>query len=218
MILSTKLWAIKLGCQLDQSKTQKETYFYTLKTNFTNKSLASPNAIGAIARTMRRARAGIQSSEKPIGSFLFLGPTGVGKTETAKALATVFFGGEDKLQRIDMSEYSGRNSLEKLIGNVEQTGILGNMLREHPYCVLLLDEFEKAHQSVHDVFLQVLDEGNLTDARGTKINARNCIIIATSNAGSQLILRTVQQRKELATLEQEIINNIISEGCFSGQN
>ncbi len=176
--------------------------------------VGQPNAIGAIARTMRRARAGIQSSEKPIGSFLFLGPTGVGKTETAKALATVFFGGEDKLQRIDMSEYSGRNSLEKLIGNVEQTGILGNMLREHPYCVLLLDEFEKAHQSVHDVFLQVLDEGNLTDARGTKINARNCIIIATSNAGSQLILRTVQQRKELATLEQEIINNIISEGVF----
>lgn len=171
-------------------------------------------ALSAIARTMRRARAGIQSSEKPIGSFLFLGPTGVGKTETAKALAKIFFGEEDRLRRLDMSEYSGGDALEKLIGDGEQAGALPTILREHPYSVLLLDEFEKADQVVHDVFLQVLDEGIFTDARGSKVNARNCIIIATSNAGSQLILRTVQQRKDLQTLSAEIIDSIIRDGIY----
>lgn len=171
-------------------------------------------ALNAIARTMRRARAGIQSSEKPIGSFLFLGPTGVGKTETAKALAKVFFGGEHKMQRIDMSEYSGPDALAKLIGDGEDAGTLPTMLREHPYSVLLLDEFEKATQAVHDVFLQVLDEGMFTDSRGTKVNARNTIIIATSNAGSQLILRTIQQRKELGHLAQEIIDSIVKDGTY----
>ncbi len=176
--------------------------------------IGQQSVLDAIARTMRRARAGIQSSEKPIGSFLFLGPTGVGKTETAKALAKIFFGGENKLQRIDMSEYSGGDALERLIGDGEQAGVLPTILREHPYCVLLLDEFEKATRPVHDVFLQVLDEGMFTDSRGGKVNARNTIIIATSNAGSQLILRTVQQRKELATLAQEIIDHIVREGVY----
>ncbi|MCA9359062.1 ATP-dependent Clp protease ATP-binding subunit [Candidatus Kaiserbacteria bacterium] len=176
--------------------------------------IGQQNALSAIARTMRRARAGIQSAEKPIGSFLFLGPTGVGKTETAKALAKIFFGGEHKLQRIDMSEYSGQDALEKLIGDGVQAGSLPTILREHPYSVLLLDEFEKAAQSVHDVFLQILDEGIFTDSRGMKVNARNTIIIATSNAGSQLILKTVQQRKELGHLAQEIINNIVSTGVY----
>lgn len=171
-------------------------------------------ALDAIARTMRRARAGIQSSEKPIGSFLFLGPTGVGKTETAKALANIFFGGEHKLQRIDMSEFSGDDALVRLLGDGEHSGALPDMLREHPYCVLLLDEFEKAAQEVHDLFLQILDEGIFTDARGMKVNARNTIVIATSNAGSKLIINTVQQRKTLAHLAQEIIDHIVREGIF----
>ena len=176
--------------------------------------IGQERALDAIARTMRRARAGIQSSEKPIGSFLFLGPTGVGKTETAKALANIFFGGEGNLQRLDMSEFSGSDGLVRLIGDGEKSGTLADMLREHPYCVLLLDEFEKATRSVHDLFLQILDEGKFTDARGTKVNARNCIVIATSNAGSQLIIRTVQQREELSHLTQSIIDNIIKDGVF----
>lgn len=176
--------------------------------------IGQQNALNAIARAMRRARAGIQSTDKPIGSFLFLGPTGVGKTETAKALAKVFFGGEDKMQRLDMSEYSGEDALAHLIGRGEAPGTLPTMLREHPYCVLLLDEFEKATRPVHDLFLQILDEGMFTDARGMRVNARNTIIIATSNAGSQLILRTVQQRKELSTLSQEIIDHIVREGVY----
>lgn len=171
-------------------------------------------AIQAIARTMRRARAGIQATDKPIGSFLFLGPTGVGKTETAKALASVFFGGPEKMQRVDMSEYSDADSLRRLIGDSTESGALSDMLREHPYSVLLLDEFEKANTSVHDLFLQILDEGIFTDGRGAKVNARNTIIIATSNAGAELILRTVQQRQELAHLETEIVNHIIERGIF----
>jgi ATP-dependent Clp protease ATP-binding subunit ClpC len=171
-------------------------------------------ALDAIARTMRRARAGIQSSDKPIGSFLFLGPTGVGKTETAKALAHIFFGSEKNMHRIDMSEFSGEDALPRLIGNGHDSGVLPDMLREHPYAVLLLDEFEKGARAVHDIFLQILDEGIFTDARGEKVNARNTIVIATSNAGSQLIMRTVEQRLELATLTQEIINHIVAEGIY----
>ena len=171
-------------------------------------------AIDAIAKTMRRARTGIQASDKPLGSFLFLGPTGVGKTETAKALAQVFFGGEHTLQRIDMSEYSGTSGLTQLIGTTDHPGTLPTLLREHPYCVVLLDELEKANQSVHDVFLQILDEGVFTDGRGEQVNARNTIIIATSNAGSQLILETVQSRQTLAHLNQTIIDRIIADGLF----
>jgi len=171
-------------------------------------------AIDAIASTLRRARAGIQANDKPLGAFLFLGPTGVGKTETAKALATVFFGGEGNLQRLDMSEYSGTDSLARLIGSGDSAGSLPTLLREHPYCVLLLDEFEKAHQSVHDVFLQILDEGRCTDGRGQTVNARNTIIIATSNAGSRLIAATVDSRRNLQELNHSIIDNIIAEGLF----
>ena len=171
-------------------------------------------ALKAIARTMRRARVDIQSSEKPIGSFLFLGPTGVGKTETAKALAKTFFGTEAAMLRFDMSEYSGDDALVRLVGDGEISGALPDVLREHPYAVLLLDEFEKATRSVHDLFLQILDEGIFTDARGNKVNARNVIIIATSNAGSKLIIKTVEQRKELSHLTQEIIDHIIQEGIF----
>ncbi|MEM9336906.1 MAG: ATP-dependent Clp protease ATP-binding subunit [Patescibacteria group bacterium] len=171
-------------------------------------------AIDAIAKTMRRARAGIGRADKPIGTFLFLGPTGVGKTETAKALAFTFFGAETAMHRLDMSEFSGPDALERLIGTQESSGALADMLREHPYSVVLLDEFEKAGRSVHDLFLQILDEGMFTDGRGTQVNARNTIIIATSNAGSQLILQTIQQRKELATLQQEIVDHIIKEGIY----
>lgn len=185
-----------------------------LESKLHERVIGQQRALDAISRTMRRARAGIQSGEKPIGSFLFLGPTGVGKTETAKALAHIFFGDEKKMHRIDMSEFSGGDALMRLIGDGVKSGVLSDMLREHPYAVLLLDEFEKGAKPVHDIFLQILDEGIFTDARGEKVNARNTIVIATSNAGSQLILRTVNQRQELATLTQEIINHIVKEGIY----
>jgi len=166
-------------------------------------------AVSAIARTMRRARADIERSDKPIGSFLFLGPTGVGKTETAKALAEVFFGSEDTMVRFDMSEFSGEDALERLIGGFQRTGALSDRLQEHPYTLVLLDEFEKANVAVHDLFLQILDEGYFTDNRGNRVNLRNAIIIATSNAGSDLISHTSNIRTEQPLLNQNIIDHII---------
>lgn len=176
--------------------------------------IGQTEAIAAIAKTMRRARTGLQASDKPIGSFLFLGPTGVGKTETAKALATVFFGSPEKMERLDMSEYNGGDAVYRLIGDGATSGALADRLREHPYTVLLLDEFEKANPAVHDLFLQILDEGVFTDGRGSVVNARNTIIIATSNAGAEVIMKTVQERKELRHLSEEIIAYIIRTGIF----
>ncbi len=171
-------------------------------------------AIDALGKTIRRARVGIQNSERPLGSFLFLGPTGVGKTETAKTLALIFFGSKEQMVRFDMSEYSAPDALSRLIGTDQESGTLSAALHDQPYCVLLLDEFEKADRSIHDLFLQVLDEGQFTDGRGTQVNARNTIIIATANAGSQLIYKTSGQRAENPTLNQRIIDHIIEAGHF----
>ena len=204
----------KTGIPAGPIDTTESELLLNLEDNLKKKVIGQDEAITAIAKTMRRARAGIQAEDKPIGSFLFLGPTGVGKTETAKTLAATFFGGEDKMHRLDMSEFSGEEAIGKLLGHDGNQGILTNLLREHPYCVLLLDEFEKASKAVHDIFLQILDEGIFTDSIGNKVNARNCIIIATSNAGSQLILKTVQQRNELSQLSPMIINHIIEAGIY----
>lgn len=171
-------------------------------------------AIEVVASAMRRARSGIQSKERPIGTFLFLGSTGVGKTETAKALAYTFFGDENTMVRFDMSEFSDENSMARLLGTSEVAGVLPSALREHPYCVLLLDEFEKSNVSVHDLFLQIFDEGVFTDARGNKINARNTIIIATSNAGSDLIWKYVKEGKHPEDEKDVIIDTIIERHIY----
>lgn len=204
----------KTGIPTGPIDEKERNLLLNLESRLHEQVIGQQRALDAIAGTMRRARAGIQNTDKPIGSFLFLGPTGVGKTETAKALALIFFGDESKMHRIDMSEFSGVDSVKRLIGDGVKSGVLSDMLHEHPYSVLLLDEFEKGSKAVHDIFLQILDEGIFTDARGNKVNARNTIIIATSNAGSQLILKTIQQRQELSTLNQEIIDHIIKEGIY----
>ena len=204
----------KTGIPAGPIKKDEKELLLQLESRLHERVIGQQKALKAIASTMRRARAGIQASDKPIGSFLFLGPTGVGKTETAKALAYVFFTDENNMHRLDMSEFSGKDALNRLIGQKEESGVLSDMLREHPYSVLLLDEFEKGNRVIHDLFLQILDEGIFTDGRGEKVNARNCIIIATSNAGSELIVRTIDQRREMATLDQEIIDHIIKEGIY----
>lgn len=205
----------KTGMPLGPVQDSERDLLLNLEDRLHKLVIGQNKAIDAVARTMRRARAGIQTADKPLGSFLFLGPTGVGKTETAKALATVFFNSEDRLQRIDMSEYSGPDGLSRLLGSEYTSGELSDLLREHPYCVLLLlDEFEKANQQIHDLFLQILDEGTFTDGRGVRVNARNSIIIATSNAGSTLIKKTVEQRERLDLLNQQIIDHIIKEDIY----
>lgn len=204
----------KTGIPAGPVDAQERDLLLNLETILHKRVIGQDAALSAVARTMRRARAGVQSSERPIGSFLFFGPTGVGKTETAKALAHVFFGNEQSMHRFDMTEYSETGVLARLIGTSDSSGILCDALREKPYAVVLLDEFEKGHKSVHDLMLQILDEGTFTDGRGEVVNARNTIVVATSNAGSDLIMRTVAQRGELATLESEIIDHIIKSGTF----
>lgn len=177
--------------------------------------IGQDNAIVAISGVMRRARAGVQDKDRPLGSFMFLGSTGVGKTETAKALAFVFFGAEDNMSRVDMSEYSGAEALARLIGDgKDDGGTLPLLLKEKPYGVLLLDEFEKATSKVHDLFLQIVDEGYFTDARGEKINVRNNIIIATSNAGAKIIWELAKQEKNPNDSKDAIIESIIREGVY----
>lgn len=175
--------------------------------------IGQEQALTVISDAMRRSRAGVRSMNRPIGTFLFLGPTGVGKTETAKALATVFFGNEKAMSRLDMSEYQGEDGLARMIGGADgTTGTLSVMLKEHPYGVLLLDEFEKSNTKVLDLFLQVLDEGFFHDAKGKKVNARNTIFIATSNAGAKEIREAVHGGMELETVKKQIIDQIIAQG------
>lgn len=168
------------------NKENKETLL-NLEAKLHDRVVGQQAAITSIAKTLRRVNAGVSRTKRPMGTFLFAGPTGVGKTETAKALADIFFGGADNLIRFDMTEYSGSDGLQKLIGSTNGTvGALASALRERQYGVLLLDEFEKAHSDVHNLFLQILDEGIFTDTRGEAISARNVVVIATSNAGSEL--------------------------------
>ena len=204
----------KTGIPMGTVDEEERDTLLQLEDTLHDRVIGQDRAISAVANTIRRARVGIQSSDRPMGSFLFLGPTGVGKTETAKTLAAVFFGNEANMTRLDMSEYSAPDALTHLIGNADEGGALSAALHDHPYCVLLLDELEKAHRSVHDLFLQVLDEGVFTDGRGQRVNARNTIIIATSNAGAKLIYKTRQQRQENRALDQRIIDHIIEQGLF----
>lgn len=175
--------------------------------------IGQSRALKVVADAMRRSRAGVRSQNRPIGAFLFLGPTGVGKTETAKALATVFFGDENAMRRIDMSEYQGDDGLERMIGSMDGIqGTLPIILREQPYGVILLDEFEKTNPKVLDLFLQVLDEGIFHDAQGKKVNARNSIFIATSNAGAQEIREAIRQGRDLQDAEKSIVDAIVASG------
>jgi ATP-dependent Clp protease ATP-binding subunit ClpB len=155
--------------------------------------IGQATAVQAVSDAVRRARAGVADPDRPTGSFLFLGPTGVGKTELAKALAEFLFDDERAMIRIDMSEYGEKHSVARLVGappgyvGYEEGGQLTEAVRRRPYCVVLLDEVEKAHPEVFDVLLQVLDDGRLTDGQGRTVDFRNTILILTSNLGSSFI-------------------------------
>lgn len=156
--------------------------------------IGQDEAVDAVCRAVRRGRVGLKEPGRPIGSFLFLGPTGVGKTEISKALAEAVFGTEDAMIRVDMTEYMEKHSVSKMIGSppgyvgYEEGGQLSEKVRRNPYSVILFDEIEKAHQDVFNVLLQVLDDGHITDAQGRKVDFKNTIIIMTSNAGAQSIV------------------------------
>ena len=181
------------GIPLSKLKEEEMERLLKLEEELHKRVVDQDHVIKVVAEAIRRARAGLSDPRKPQASFMFLGPTGVGKTETAKALAEVLFGDEDALIRLDMSEFKEEHSVAKLIGappgyvGYEEGGKLTEAVRRKPYSVILLDEIEKAHPRVFDLFLQVLDDGRLTDSKGRTVNFRNTIIIMTSNIGSQYL-------------------------------
>ncbi len=171
-------------------------------------------AVTEIAKSLRRSRADIDTRTGLIGSFLFLGPTGVGKTETAKAIAEVYFGSKKRMIRIDMSEYQNISDLSRLIGSEDREGILTEQVVEDPFSLILLDELEKAHKDILNVFLQILDEGHVTDGGGRKVDFRNCMIIATSNAGYKIIMDSVEKEIPLEKVKKKIMDYLFREGLF----
>ena len=182
--------------------------------------IGQEEAVSAVARAVRRGRVGLKDPKRPIGSFLFLGPTGVGKTEVSKALAEAVFGNEDAMVRVDMSEYMEKHSVSKMIGSPpgyvghEDGGQLSEKVRRNPFSVILFDEIEKAHPDVFNILLQVLDDGHITDSQGRKVDFKNTIIIMTSNAGAQSIIEPKKLgfgAKEDEKQDHELMKNSVME-------
>lgn len=175
-------------------KESEGTRLQRLENTLHKRVIGQDEAVAAVARAVRRGRVGLKDPKRPIGSFLFLGPTGVGKTELSKALAEALFGNEESMIRVDMSEYMEKHSVAKMIGSPpgyvghDDGGQLSEQVRRHPYSVILFDEIEKAHPDVFNILLQVLDDGHITDSQGRKVDFRNTVIIMTSNAGAQAII------------------------------
>lgn len=173
-----------------------------------SRMIGQTEAVTMVAASLRRARTELREQKRPIASFLFLGPTGVGKTELAKTVAEVYFGNEDYMVRIDMSEYQRQESLEKMIGSpAGQLGYLTEAVRKAPFSLILLDELEKAHPDILNLFLQVMDDGRLTDGAGRTINFTNCIIIATSNIGAVYIQDQIKAGASLETIKQSLVDD-----------
>ncbi|GIX14709.1 MAG: hypothetical protein KatS3mg118_2668 [Paracoccaceae bacterium] len=199
------------GVPVTELTTEEKDKLLKLEERLHERVIGQDEAIRAVADAVRLARAGLREGRGPTATFLFLGPTGVGKTELAKALAEVIFGDEDAMIRIDMSEYGERHSVARLVGappgyvGYEEGGQLTEKVRRRPYSVVLLDEIEKAHPDVYNILLQVFDDGRLTDGKGRVVDFTNTIIIATSNLGSDIIQRNLKKRgtKEFDEAQQK---------------
>ena len=196
-------------------QSQRERLLH-LETELKKRVVGQDRAIVAVSDAVRRSRSGLQDPNKPVGSFLFLGTTGVGKTELAKALAELLFDDEQAMTRIDMSEYQERHAVSRLVGappgyvGYEEGGQLTEAVRRRPYAVILLDEIEKAHPDAFNILLQVLDEGRLTDNKGRVADFKNAIIIMTSNLGSELIEKSFQQEENLDIAMENAQNEVLT--------
>ena len=179
--------------------------------------IGQEEAVSAVAKAVRRGRVGLKDPKKPIGSFLFLGPTGVGKTEVSKALAEAVFGKEDAMIRVDMSEYMEKHSVSKMIGSPpgyvghEEGGQLSEKVRRNPFSVILFDEIEKAHPDVFNILLQVLDDGRITDSQGRTVDFKNTIIILTSNLGSPYILEGITPEGEISQEARDKVDALLKQ-------
>jgi len=205
-----------------QKLTESEgTRLRKLEQTLHKRVIGQDEAVTAVAKAVKRGRVGIKSPSRPVGSFLFLGPTGVGKTELAKTLAEALFGKEDAMIRVDMSEYMEKHSVSKLIGSPpgyvghDEGGQLSEKVRRNPYSVVLFDEIEKAHPDVFNILLQVLDDGHITDSQGRKVDFRNTVIIMTSNAGAKAIVEPKKlgfaAKEDVAEDYKKMKNNVMEE-------
>jgi ATP-dependent Clp protease ATP-binding subunit ClpC len=199
----------KTNVLLDKPTEEESGKLLNLENEIHKRVISQDEAVSAISNAMRRVRSGMKNEGKPIASFLFLGPTGVGKTQTAKVLAKSYFGDEEAMIRLDMSEYQNDDVINTLLGE----GFVDKILK-NPFSLVLLDEFEKASKGVHDLFLQVLDEGRLTDHLGRVISFKNAIIIATSNAGSEFIREKYKEGVDVENVKKELIEKIQQSGVY----
>ncbi len=207
----------KLHMNVGKIEVAEKEKLVNLENLLHSRIINQDEAIRVISSALRRARLNVSSANRPVGSFLFLGPTGVGKTETAKALSAIYFGGEEAMLRFDMSQYQKEEGLERLIGSAKLNtfGEMTSKIADRPFSLLLFDEFEKADDTIDNLLLTLLDEGYITDATGQKVNARNTIIIATSNAGAEFIRERLQQGLQEDLLQKALLEHIQREKIFS---
>jgi ATP-dependent Clp protease ATP-binding subunit ClpC len=205
----------QFGVKVQQATATETDVLLHLEDKIHERMINQTRAVGVVANALRRARAGVSNPKRPIGSFLFLGPTGVGKTELARSLAALYFGSESNIIRLDMSEYQQISDVDRILAGAAQNpeGLLPKV-RQQPFSVVLFDEIEKAHPNVLNLFLQLLDEGNLTDTTSHATSFKDVIIIATSNAGSDEIRTRIEAGEALEDFEQDFTNNLIDSGAF----
>jgi ATP-dependent Clp protease ATP-binding subunit ClpC len=214
--------SLKANLNVQKLSTDDRQRLITLEQRLRQRIIGQQDAIIALVNTLKRAGLEINSSKKPLGTFLFLGPTGVGKTQTAKVLAEEYFGSIDRIIRVDLNEYSTADSVTSIAGGMDlaggfREGFLTKRVQDNPLSLILLDEIEKAHPNVLNMFLQILDEGSLIDGQGVKTDFRNTIIIATSNAGA-LTLRDILKDKQHISkedLKSRLLDAILRERLFS---
>ncbi|MGE5041951.1 MAG: AAA family ATPase [Candidatus Levyibacteriota bacterium] len=203
---------------LERPTQDEKKILLSLEDTLHNRVIGQDEAVTAIAKAIRRLRSGFSQHKRPISVFLFLGPTGVGKTETAKALADIYFGDEKAMVRLDMSEYQTQEEVDRLlggkVGEEELASSLPEEVRLHPFSLVLLDEFEKAHPHVLDLFLQVFEDGRLTDNQGKTVSFTNTIIIATSNAGSEQIREQVNAGKTTEEFKNGLVEMLLKSGMY----
>lgn len=204
---------------LGEPTKEEKALLLNLEGELKKRVVSQPAAVDAIAAAMRRVRSGMKTQKRPIAVFLFLGPTGVGKTETAKALASVYFGSDDHMIRLDMSEYQTQDSLPKLlgegVGGMYAQNAFTETVAQNPFSLILLDEFEKAHPQILNLFLQVFEDGRLTDNKGRTISFQNTIIIATSNAGSEYIRTHSADEVDQQTKTRQLLDEIMRSRVYT---
>jgi ATP-dependent Clp protease ATP-binding subunit ClpC len=209
-----KIVSEKTGIPVGEIEIKEREILLNLENLIHQRIINQEEAVKEVSAAMRRARAEVTVGKGPIGCFLFLGPTGVGKTETSKALAEIYFGSEERMIRLDMSEFQNITDIPRLIGSPGEEGLLTTQVRERPFSLILLDEIEKSHPNILNLFLQVFDEGHLTDGLGRKVDFKNSIIIATSNAGYQVILEALKQKTEWSLVKEKLLDYLFEKAIF----